>query len=72
MGSRSFFNGHTGREEVWLWQESSEHEVNGRTWTETYWFVTDIDAGGLATKHPTYAAAEADYDARVNTRAKAA
>jgi hypothetical protein len=46
--------------------------LNGRTWTETYWFVTDIDAGGLATKHPTYAAAEADYDARVNTRAKAA
>lgn len=68
MGSRSFYNGKTGREEVWLWQESSEHELNGQTWTETYWFVSDIAAVGRAMKHPTYAEAEADYDARVSAR----
>lgn len=71
MGSRSFFNGATGCEEVWLWQESTQHELNGHTWTTTDWYVDDIDSGGRVTKHFGRAEAEADYEMRVNERVKA-
>jgi len=65
-----FFNGQTGREEVWLWQESSEHELRGYAWTESYWFVTDIEAGGQVTKYILCADAERDYESRVQARVK--